>query len=434
MNAQRDFNPPGRAGHRTDYGIPIHHLRRDTMKQGKLYTKIVLWIFLAAVLCYFGYYIFSAVHSPLTTVTAIAYEAGTGCYTTGYVVRQESVVLSHYDITTLLVAEGERVAKGQTLATGYRDADAQDRQALIEQTEHQLEQLEYAAAYSSDAADQAALDSEIQAYLRSMSQYVARRDMNAAEDHSAALKGLVLRRSSSESDNAAMDQRIAMLSAQLEDLRSDSSYDTKSVAATQSGYFSGTVDGYELLLTPQSLETLTLAQLDSLEPEKADEMALGKIITSGTWYYVTGVAEELLTEVREGDLVPLNFSSVFREDLTMTVERIGPAEDGRRLLVLSCDRYMQDLTLLRAQSADAVFSSYAGLRVPKEAIRVTEDRRTGVYVLEGRNAAWKYVTSLHDNGESYVVELDKSSTDNLWPGDEIIVDARDLYDGKVVVR
>ena len=45
---------------------------------------------------------------------------------------------------------------------------------------------------------------------------------------------------------------------------------------------------------------------------------------------------------------------------------------------------------------------------------------------------WKYVNILHDNGESYVVELDKSSTDNLWPGDEIIVDARDLYDGKVV--
>jgi len=42
------------------------------------------------------------------------------------------------------------------------------------------------------------------------------------------------------------------------------------------------------------------------------------------------------------------------------------------------------------------------------------------------------VKLLLDNGESYVVELDKSSTDNLWPGDEIIVGARDLYDGKVM--
>ena len=39
---------------------------------------------------------------------------------------------------------------------------------------------------------------------------------------------------------------------------------------------------------------------------------------------------------------------------------------------------------------------------------------------------------LHDNGETYVVELDQSSVNNLWPGDEIIVTGRDLYDGKVV--
>ena len=42
------------------------------MKQGKFYTKLILWLFLAAVVCYFGYYVFSAVYAPLTTATAIA--------------------------------------------------------------------------------------------------------------------------------------------------------------------------------------------------------------------------------------------------------------------------------------------------------------------------------------------------------------------------
>ena len=35
-------------------------------------------------------------------------------------------------------------------------------------------------------------------------------------------------------------------------------------------------------------------------------------------------------------------------------------------------------------------------------------------------------------GESYVVEKDTSSTNNLWPGDELIITAKNLYDGKVV--
>ena len=93
---------------------------------------------------------------------------------------------------------------------------------------------------------------------------------------------------------------------------------------------------------------------------------------------------------------------------------------------------MQNVTMLRQQSADVVFASYSGLRVPKDAVRVNENGKIGVYILEGAVARWKPINILHDNGESYVAALDKSSTNNLWPGDEIIVGAKDLYNGKVV--
>ena len=116
----------------------------------------------------------------------------------------------------------------------------------------------------------------------------------------------------------------------------------------------------------------------------------------------------------------------------MTVDRISDNQAGFRLLVLSCDRYMQSVTLLRQQSADVIFASYAGLRVPKAAVHVDKNSQAGVYVLEGATAVWKDISILHDNGESYVVELDRTSTANLWPGDEVIVSARNLYDGKVV--
>ncbi len=402
------------------------------MKQGKLYTKFILWLFLAAVVCYFGYYVFSAIYAPLTTVTAIEYEAGAGAYTTGYVVRQEEPILSTYEITTLLVAEGERVRAGQAIATGYRDEDAQNRQSQIDELEHQLEQLEYAGAYSSDASDQAQLDSEIQSTLVNMSKYIARRDMNSIGDHSTSLKGLIIRRTSSTEDNEAMDERIAQLSEELEQLRSDSSADTRTMASTGAGYFSGSVDGYEKVLTPLVLDTITAQELDGLEPGQISENAVGKLITSSTWYYATIVDADLLQGVSIGDQLSVSFSALNQEQLTMSVYRLGEESQGQRLLILSCDRYLQDVTLLRAQSADVIFSSYTGLRVPKDALRVTEDQRTGVYVVEGNNAAWKYVNLLYDNGESYVVELDKSSTDNLWPGDEIIVGAKDLYNGKVV--
>ena len=50
------------------------------MKQGKHYTNLILWIFLAAIIAYFGYNVASSLSEPLTTSTAIEYEAGAGCY------------------------------------------------------------------------------------------------------------------------------------------------------------------------------------------------------------------------------------------------------------------------------------------------------------------------------------------------------------------
>lgn len=422
------------------------------MKEGKFYTKVILWIFLLAVVCYFGYYIFSAIYAPLTTAAAIEYEAGTGSYTTGFVVRDEAVVRSNYGITTMVVSEGERVSRGQTLATGYLNDDAQQRQTEIEELEDQLEQLKYAASYSAEVQDQAILDSEIYSQLVHMSKYVARRDMNSAADRSAAVKGLILRRMSSEEQNAAVDQRIEDLNARLETLRAESGGDTLAVQAAASGYFSGSVDGYESVLTMSALETMTVADFQNIQPGDTPDNAVGKLISGSTWYYVTVVPTAQTEGVKPGDKIPVAFASDFYEDLTMEVERLGEDEGGSRLLVLACDSYMQDATLLRQQSADVVFSSYAGLRVPKEAVRVMtkseiyletvdageemtmepEEPYVGVFVLEGSTASWKSIRILHDNGESYVVELDKSSTDNLWPGDEIIVGAKNLYDGKVV--
>jgi len=400
-------------------------------KQGDRYTKIILWIFLAAVAAYFGYYIVTAVSQPLTTVAAIEYEAGTGSYTTGFVVRDESVVSSGYSITNLIVSEGERVAKDQTVATGYLTEDAQARQEQIQELELQLQQLEYAVSYSADASDQARLDAEIQSRLLDLTKYLARGDMNSALDLSTGLKGLVLRRSTSAEGDTAMQLSISALKERLAQLQTGDRDETMEVQAQHSGYFSGTVDGYESVLTVDMLENLTVAQLDELTSRDTAARAVGKIIRGDTWYYVTDVPADQVAAVRKGSKVPVSFAGHFLEGLQMTVHRIGEEENGRCLLILSCDRYMQEVTLLRQQSADVIFSSYTGLRVPKNAIRVV-DQKPGVYVAEGKTAAWKQVEILYDNGESYVVALDKSSTDNLWPGDEIIVGGKNLFDGKVV--
>lgn len=402
------------------------------MKQGKHYTTVILWIFLAAIAAYLAYSVVSSLTEPLTTATVIEYEAGAGCYTTGFVVRDEQVLTSSYDITVITCAEGAHVGANDAVATGYLSDGAQQRQSRIQSLQEQLTQLQYAYSAQSSLADQAALDEQIAGNLLSLAKFTARRDMNSAQDLSPELKGLVLRRLAGAGDSETIRTQLETVQDELSRLQSQAASDTRAITAGFAGTYSGVADGYETVLTPDVLPTLTVQDYNAVEPQSVPENAIGKIIRGSTWYYVTALPASELKDVKEGSYVQLLFARDVYDQIEMRVERVGQNEAGYRLLVLSCSQYMQNVTLLRQQSADVVFNSYQGLRVPKDAVRVDEAGKTGVYTLEGATARWKPITILHDNGESYVVELDKTSTANLWPGDEVIIHAKNLYDGKVV--
>ena len=401
------------------------------MKQGKSYFTVILWILLAAIAAYFGYNVVSSLYAPLMTATVTPYEAGAGYYASGFVVREEELLYSQYGTTVLNCAEGAHVAANDTVATGYRSEDAKTRQTRIDELSGQIEQLQYAWSAVSSVYDQAALDADIAGDLAQLSRYLALRDMNSVSDLSPELKGLILRRTGSDSDSGSLQARISTLQAELETLEAQSAGDTSAILAGKAGTFSAAVDGYESVLTPERLMEMTVAEFESVQPDETDANAIGRLVTSATWYYACVVPASELSGVEEGDRATLTFARDYYQPVTMRVARLGGNEAGSRLLVLSSDRALQNVTLLRQQSAEIVFTSYSGLRVPKSAVRV-ENGQTGVYILEGTLAKWKPITILHDTGESSVVTLDTSSTNNLWPGDELIINAKNLYDGKVV--
>ena len=401
------------------------------MKQGKSYFTVILWILLAAIAAYFGYNVVSSLYAPLMTATVTPYEAGAGYYASGFVVREEELLYSQYGTTVLNCAEGAHVAANDTVATGYRSEDAKTRQTRIDELSGQIEQLQYAWSAVSSVYDQAALDADIAGDLAQLSRYLALRDMNSVSDLSPELKGLILRRTGSDSDSGSLQARISTLQAELETLEAQSAGDTSAILAGKAGTFSAAVDGYESVLTPERLMEMTVAEFESVQPDETDANAIGRLVTSATWYSACVVPASELSGVEEGNRATLTFARDYYQPVTMRVARLGGNEAGSRLLVLSSDRALQNVTLLRQQSAEIVFTSYSGLRVPKSAVRV-ENGQTGVYILEGTLAKWKPITILHDTGESYVVTLDTSSTNNLWPGDELIINAKNLYDGKVV--
>ena len=399
------------------------------MKQGDRFLKILMFVLAAVVVAYFGYAAWGYFSAPLATVTALEYEADTAASVTGYVVRDEAPLTSGSAITVPVRSEGERVGSGQTIAVAYRSADAQQQQAGIVNLQRQIRQLSFV---TDGSVSDAALEGRITGLL---TDYAVSNTLGRGEDAEALgteLKGLILRSEADEAALEALDAERQTLEQELAALTARGG-GGQALTAETPGWFSGTADGYEAVLTPARLESMTLSDYDALDgaAEAVSGQVYGKLIRSAQWYFVAAVDEAQLGEAAEDDWVTLAMARDACPEIRMRILRIDRGENGRCLLVLTGGSCLQNVTALRRQNATVIFRADTGLRVPKDALHTDETGQTGVYVLEGAVARWKPVELLCEVGENCVVRLDQSSTANLWPGDEMIL-GNNLYDGKVV--
>lgn len=425
------------------------------MKQGTLNGKIIMLALLAAVMIYLGVSAWHSFRNPFTTAVTYAYTVGDSVETTGFLVREEQVLANTGGVVELLPQEGEKVAKGGTVALLYQDASGLEQKQKLQQLQLEKEQLEYALERSDvGGGDSGQLSAQVLDSIVALRASVASGDLTGLESQAMELKSLVYKREyayggTGDEENSAASIQAALdsVNSQISALSAQAAQSTSRITASQAGTFSGYVDGYESLLTPAMLATVTPSQLDQLARERPaeDPSAVGKLITDTTWYFACALSEEDAGRLVEGRKVNVRFSRDWSGEVSMTVERIGDVENGRSVVVLSTDKYLADTTLLRRQTVELVFDSITGVRVPKEAIRVgqqtvTDEETgeesqvsvTGVYTLVGEQAEFKPVNILSQGDSFALVEAADSGKKSLRAGDLVIVAAEDLYDGKVI--
>jgi hypothetical protein len=432
------------------------------MTKGKLASALLMAGLLVIVLVYFGVNLAAYFMDPYTTTPAYEYTGENAVTVAGYVVRsEEPITASGGELVYFSRAEGERVSTGGTVALVYQTQQALSDATTIRTLNEQLEQLEYARTLASGSQTSVKLDEEVSSAILSFQSQLASGETVEATDEASALRSAVLRRSYAYAGTDELDASIASLESQIASLTATAAPYTTSITASKGGLFSSLVDGYESVLTPESLEDMTAADYRNLAPQTAS--GIGKMVYGSTWYFVTLMRESDTEKIAVGDSVTLRFQSGLDRDLTMTIDRIGDVDSGQRLVVLSCDKYLDLTTLLRHQNAQIIFASYTGIRVPRSAVRVlwetttdedgepvyledgSEDRQQviAVFCLWGTTAKLKPVEILWQEDDyllvtpsetalsEYTSETSRESR-RLRAGDEVITAAADLYDGKVI--
>ena len=408
------------------------------MKNGALTTKLITVLIFLGVVIWFSVQTWNYFTRPENTSTVYTYRAERVLQLDGWLVRDEDVVDCTEPLVDLTRTEGERVARGKPLATVYLDAQALNAEKEVIELREQLEQLQFAQSAAKDTETALRLDTEIENNIITLRAQLESRNYTALDSSISAMKTIVLRREFAYHGSSDLTERIENLQAQLNSARRSVGNASRIIYAPFSGTYSTVTDGYENVLTPEALDTLTPADLDTLQQDAA-RSTVGKLIRGSRWYFAAAMAEADAAILVSGKTYELAISGV-ETSLPVRVRSVGRAQNGRCLAIFQSDEYLSAVTALRYQSAELILQSFTGLRVPKNALRIGEDGQTGVYCRIGRFATFKPVKLIYQGEDFCLVEpgdiVARRESDlilyTIRAGDEAIVTASELYNGKVI--
>jgi hypothetical protein len=175
------------------------------------------------------------------------------------------------------------------------------------------------------------------------------------------------------------------------------------VTADVTGIFSTAADGLDEILTPET------PWAEWSLPQTVKNTALGRLITGDRWYFRTEALD-----LEPGEEVSALLLGGLGISVTMTVEAVTASGT-----LLSCTQGLSEVSLCRYLSVKIFSNEQTGLEIPAAAV-YTVDGEIGVWCLVGETPRFKAVTIQKDLGDRVVVELDQSTTDNLWPGDQVL--------------
>lgn len=393
--------------------------------------KILSLAVLVAVVTLLGIEGYRYFHRSVSVSVAYTGQVTDSLSVTGWVVRQETPLPDTSGTLLRQVQEGEKVHAGQTVAMAYASKSALEVVSRLEDTELKLQQLQFARSSFLDSDAALKVDSDISDSILRLHIATADGDYATATQEMSAMKTAVLKRSYSYESLEQIDQAIAQTRSDISSLQNQLSGAT-SVKTAVAGVYSGSTDGSEEALTPDFLTDVTPARLDALSTGSAVKSA-GKIITDNTWYFAANIPAQQARELQVGQEVTLRLSKGLQQDTPAYVQSISAEEDGQVAVVLSCTRYISQVTLLRHQQGEILLREYKGLRVPSAALRMDEDGSLQLFCRLGAYVYSKPVDLVYRGDGFCLVRSAQSAADEriLRQGDLVISTARALTDGMI---
>ncbi len=339
----------------------------------------------------------------------------------GVFIRSEkAVTYSGNGVLSYNVSDGGKTGGGTIIAEVYPDEEQIARNRQIAQLEKELDILKKIQNPGTlESAQPASLSENINESFRSM---IYSRDMKDFSTLKREMESLLVEMSTYQiitKQVTGFNQQIIDINAQLADLRSAAVSPSEIIKSDSSAYFVSYCDGYEDELTPERLDELTAAEINSIADRKSDEpTVVGKLIDGYSWH-LAGVIDNSRKQYAIGDYVELKFDSSNEVYDAVITDIRDEGDPAKSVIIIQCSRFSEELVSHRAEKCELIKGEYHGLKVPREAIRFVEEKQQttgedgevvaesssslkGVYILKGEQKLFKKIDVIYE-GSDYVL-------------------------------
>lgn len=399
---------------------------RDTIAIVISILAIAVYIFVS---CY------SVSNIKLETQTAVKSTVYEKIDAKALVIRDEhSLNNSKEGITVPLLSDGDKINVGGAVASTF----SSNEQATGYSKYNELKaELEYYESLQAQTVGQAAsvetinyeIDNDIDRYI----QAISAGDVEKIEACGDSVNDILLRRQMIIGEKVDLSGVIKSIK---DEIANNSAKPLDVITTDTSGVFSSHTDGYEQAFDYSKAKEMTAKQIEqaikSVESKQKKSDDFGKLITSYTWYMECVVDSKAVIGLEDGQKVQVVLKNNSENVLTFKIISGAQPNPGQEktALILECNEMNAELSTLRVEDIEIRVKEYEGIRVPASSLHVVDGKK-GVYALISSQVKFREASVIYSEGDYLLLSYDAENSKGIHLYDKIILQGKDLEDGKV---
>lgn len=387
--------------------------------------KFLLLVFAVVLASSIFYHLF---FKDYETENAIYYEVSDVSSFQGVYIRDEKVESYHgTGAVRYCVDDGAKLGVGSVIAEIYSSPEQIELRRRIAEKEDEIAMLrKIENPGTSENAQPANLASLIDEQYKAMIRLRERQDYSAMSNAKQDMTVLMSTYEKVTDSSIDFNDRIVALEDEVARLNAQLSAPEKTIPAPESAYFVSYVDGYEDVLTPQTMNGLTPEQLASVSDDgmftgaSDGNLVIGKVIKDYAWY-IAGIFDNRKMRLSEGDTATVRLESVPQNLSVKVVSLFSTGDVTKTQGIFCCDEMTHDTVQHRTERVEIVRDTVEGIRIPRSAIRfknmtaevedeegnvttVTDDFK-GVYVLVGETPEFRRIDEIYEDENYYISRI-----------------------------